>query len=497
MPRAGRSAAFAGLIALAVSVVLLLPAARAASTTDQGSAGFSLGTWADVRVSRMGTLELAPGPGVWAKQGVTLDAGPPGSADSVWARNPTILIDPGPVYRMWYTGYDGSRSGILYAVSPDGYNWTKEGVVLAPFDTVGSPWVVREEAVYQLWFQGGPSGGGCIYHATSADGVNWTAPQVALFPGSPGAWDDFAVGSPVVVRDASGAYRMYYVGTDGFTDQVGLATSLGTTGFVRVGTAPVLATGAPGAWDGLGVRTGSVLLPSPADDRPWRMYYTGLDGIAWRLGFAYSDDGVTWTKASSGPFLQGTAGGPDSAALISATYLDTDTGVRLYYTASDGSVARVGVATESGPEYSFASVGRFDSRIFDAQDARATWQQATWNAVFPPGTSGALSLRTGSTPSPDETWSGWVPAVASGSGPWLLGVTAQFAQYRIELSTLSPSLTPEVSSVTLSYGPYPPATESLALTVVLAVGLATSGGALAATAALLLREARRRGGASR
>src|SRR5215471_307121 len=66
-------------------------------------------------------------------QTTVVDHGPPGSADSFAAADPTVLHD-GSVWKMWYTGDDSSKKRIAYATSSDGVNWSKGGKVIAPED---------------------------------------------------------------------------------------------------------------------------------------------------------------------------------------------------------------------------------------------------------------------------------------------------------------------------------------------------------------------------
>ena len=42
------------------------------------------------------------------------------------------------------------------------------------------------------------------------------------------------------------------------------------------------------------------------------------------------------------------------------------------------------------------------------------WNTIAWSSVTPPGTSLAISVRTGSTPAPDATWSSFARVAVSG-----------------------------------------------------------------------------------
>src|SRR6185503_2546149 len=52
--------------------------------------------------------------------------------------------------------------------------------------------------------------------------------------------------------------------------------------------------------------------------------------------------------------------------------------------------------------------GTFDSRVLDAGQS-VNWGALSWTADTPAGTGVALSVRTGNTPTPDGSWSGFNP----------------------------------------------------------------------------------------
>jgi hypothetical protein len=85
--------------------------------------------------------------------------------------------------------------------------------------------------------------------------------------------------------------------------------------------------------------------------------------------------------------------------------------------------------------------GTFTSRILDAQQM-VTWRSATLQADRPAGTALTLRVRTGSTATPDATWTGWRTVPASGA----IGGSSRYLQYELTL-TGSGGATPVVSSV--------------------------------------------------
>ncbi len=100
----------------------------------------------------------------------------------------------------------------------------------------------------------------------------------------------------------------------------------------------------------------------------------------------------------------------------------------------------------------YAAAGTFTSRVFDA-GAVVTWVTLSWTAATPAGTSVALSVRTGTTPVPDASWTAFTAVSQSGGA---IGGASQYAQYRAALTSSDPALTAELEDVTLTYSALPP-----------------------------------------
>ena len=86
----------------------------------------------------------------------------------------------------------------------------------------------------------------------------------------------------------------------------------------------------------------------------------------------------------------------------------------------------------------YAASGTFASRVHDAGVSTA-WNAMNWSAQTPAGTSVSMAYRSGATPTPDGSWSAYVPVAVSGG---VVGVASRYIQYRAELATSDPSLTP-------------------------------------------------------
>ncbi len=108
----------------------------------------------------------------------------------------------------------------------------------------------------------------------------------------------------------------------------------------------------------------------------------------------------------------------------------------------------------------YAASSTFTSRVLDAGQA-VDWAALRWTAELPAGTGLAVSVRTGSTPSPDGSWSAFAPVGSSGAD---VAGTSRYLQYRIELTSTAPGATPVVESVRAEYGPATPAPNAPSLT---------------------------------
>jgi len=121
-----------------------------------------------------------------------------------------------------------------------------------------------------------------------------------LIRGPPGSWDDDAVGEPTIHYDGL-TYHMWY-GGGGSRLRTGYATSPDGITWTKHPSNPVLNYGLPSFWDEYRARSPSILF----DGITYHMWYSGSDGT-YRIGYATSPDGITWTKYP-GNFCQGTIG---------------------------------------------------------------------------------------------------------------------------------------------------------------------------------------------
>ncbi|MEZ5065999.1 MAG: DUF6605 domain-containing protein [bacterium] len=96
----------------------------------------------------------------------------------------------------------------------------------------------------------------------------------------------------------------------------------------------------------------------------------------------------------------------------------------------------------------YGSAGSYTSRVLDP-GAFTNWETFTWTANVPAGTSLQMFVRTGDTPVPDGTWTPFAPIAIGAS----VGQSSIYLQYRADLATTNPAITPALFDVGVSCSP--------------------------------------------
>ena len=224
--------------------------------------------------------------------------------DADGVETPTVIKDesapPEQRYKMWYAGRKSRCLPINdhhfgYAYSPDGLNWTKyEGnPVMSPgnpdewFNTfISSPCVIYDEFTYKMWFTASDlvingqetDGKGNIGYAISTDGINWTIyPYPIVEAGNQDNYDSVVVAEPSVVKIGS-FYHLFYSMLNSWdieNFQVGYAISNDAITFTKSTLNPVLKIGEPGSWDAFWAAHPTVIYDE--NSGKFKMWYTGRD----------------------------------------------------------------------------------------------------------------------------------------------------------------------------------------------------------------------------
>ncbi|MBI2441418.1 MAG: hypothetical protein HYV35_08620 [Lentisphaerae bacterium] len=255
-----------------------------------------------------------------------------GKGDAARTQRPAVIS--GATLQMWYTGYDGSYYRIYYATSPDGLTWTKyDNTIPADSDGVSTNGripqgtagtgddghayyasVIKDGNTYKMWYTGFDGFTNRIYYATSPDGLTWTkysntiptnsdttSTDGRIPTGTAGTGDDAHVITPWVIKDGN-TYKMWYAGSDGSYYRIYYATSPDGLTWTKldntipadsngVSTNGQIPQGTAGRGDVENVLGASVI----KEGNTYKMWYGGSDG-AYRIYYATSPDGLTWTK---------------------------------------------------------------------------------------------------------------------------------------------------------------------------------------------------------
>ena len=100
------------------------------------------------------------------------------------------------------------------------------------------------------------------------------------------------------------------------------------------------------------------------------------------------------------------------------------------------------------------STGTYVSRVLDVQQM-VSWKQALWDADVPSGTTLTIQVRTGSTSTPDSTWTPWIDAAGIGAALPASVKDSRYLQYRLSL-TGSSGATPVVRAIGFTSTGQPP-----------------------------------------
>jgi predicted GH43/DUF377 family glycosyl hydrolase len=232
-----------------------------------------------------------------------------------------FILREGDLWRLWYTGYDGTRGHPVhlgYATSRDGIQWTRHpGNPLLPDLWIEDVCVVHEGDQWYLFAEGRDD---VPHWLTSADGITWTRQgdlDVRKRDGTP--VPKGPLGTPFVLRTAAGWNLLYERQDAG----IWLARSPDLKVWTNVSDDPVLARG-PEPYDTEMIALNQVI---PYRDRYYAIYHatrTPEKPRLWTTNLAVSEDLVTWKKYPGNPLF------PEAENKSSGIWVHDGTQFRLY-----------------------------------------------------------------------------------------------------------------------------------------------------------------------
>ncbi|MBD3242660.1 MAG: hypothetical protein GF331_18865 [Chitinivibrionales bacterium] len=194
---------------------------------------------------------------------------------------------------------------------------------------------------------------------------------------------DFVAAADCCVRRINDTLKMWYA-SGGLTPpdtivhtSISYAWSLDGITWTKHEANPVL-NNDPMSWDALGVETPTVLYdPGKPDSLRYRMWYAGhVDELRYDIGFAWSSDGIAWTKSPDNPVLTvGPAHSWENAFLEGPTVVAVGDTVKMWY-------AGVDMVADGQPTDNTVSIG------YAWSTDNVTWQRFAANPVLTAGTPG-------------------------------------------------------------------------------------------------------------
>lgn len=189
---------------------------------------------------------------------------------------------------------------------------------------------------------------GIGYGSSENSFTSFTEPAIDIGTG----FESYGVKSPFLV-ERNGVFYAYYGGTNGSSYSIALARSYdGGSTWSKSGS--ILSAGV--AWEGSGISDPKVIydIEETNASKKWKMWYSGSVGTAGTptgLGYAYSSDGLSWTKYASNPVITtGSSGSWDDLYVSSGPCVRIGGKYYLFYNGHDGSVWQGGIATFENPE---------------------------------------------------------------------------------------------------------------------------------------------------
>ena len=232
------------------------------------------------------------------------------------------VLREGGVWKLWYTGYDGTRDGLRklgYATSPDGLKWTRSPRnPLYRKHWVEDMMVVKDGGKYYMFAEGKDDRAQLL---VSSDGIAWERVgqlDVRLKDGKP--IPEGPYGTPTAWLENGTWYLFYERGDRG----VWLATSKDRKVWRNVQDEPVLKPG-PGEYDRDLIALNQIIKHK---GRYYAYYHgsarTGPKAKLWSTAVATSTDLRHWEKYPGNPLL------PTADNRSSGIVIPDGDGFRLY-----------------------------------------------------------------------------------------------------------------------------------------------------------------------
>jgi hypothetical protein len=247
-----------------------------------------------------------------------------------------------------------------------------------------------------MWYGGSNASKSGIGYATSSDGITWSnsTNNPIMSPGGTGFFDSSALGAPTVIKDGS-TFKMWYYGYDGTNTAIGYAWSSDGILWTKYWANPVL-TKTAGKFDSSWIGTPSVIKYNST----YYMTYEASNGSfpsSHKIGNAISLDGINWNKLNNGnEILSAGSSGKFDMNITSGQIISDSNQIKLWYAGTECLQCEGSNRTRLGYAYatSFTN-GTFISQSHTLGSTETiTWGKIYWSSNAPTGTSISYQIRT-------------------------------------------------------------------------------------------------------
>jgi hypothetical protein len=221
-----------------------------------------------------------------------------------------ILFEDG-IYKLWYTGYNGTESVpkyLGYATSKDGIKWTRySDKPIFSEKWTEDMFVIKNEGVYYMYAEGKND---VAHLLTSYDGVHWKEQGDLIIRMVNGEVIPCPYGTPTVWIE-NGKWYLFYERND---NGIWLAQSTNHKDWTNIQDDPVIKKGPEGT-DALQIAANQVIKYK----EKYYIYYHGYPNLksdnnnypaVWTSNVAMSTDLIHWIKYPKNPIVEGDHSSP-------------------------------------------------------------------------------------------------------------------------------------------------------------------------------------------
>ncbi len=224
-------------------------------------------------------------------------------------------------------------------VLSEGDRWSRKGV----FDVS----TVYLNGTYHIWYSARDFKSDSIAYANSSNGINFNKYESnpVLSRGEEGEWDGFSINRPSVVFQ-NGMYKMLYTGFkqngSGTESNIGYAESVDGSHWTKYSQNPVLKVSQ--AWERTNIQCPNVIYDE--NEKIFKIWYSGGEFLEPdMIGYAYSKDGLIWTKYSGNPIFTPSRNWWESKKIGSFQVIKVNNTYYSFYNAFDNNmISRIGMA---------------------------------------------------------------------------------------------------------------------------------------------------------